>query len=62
MNKAYLYNDKLTREQKYLFSEMNAIIEKMVDSYIIEEGYSEEKAKELTYNKFIEIINSVYNK
>lgn len=62
MNKSYLYNNKLTKTQKYLFSEMNAIIEKMVDSYIIEECYSEEKAKELTYNKFIEIINSVYNK
>ena len=62
MNKSYLYNNKLTKTQKYLFSEMNAIIEKMVDSYIIEEGYSEEKAKELTYNKFIEIINRVYNK
>lgn len=62
MNKSYLHNNKLTKTQKYLFSEMNAIIEKMVDSYIIEEGYSEEKAKELTYNKFIEIINSVYSK
>lgn len=62
MNKSYLYNNKLTKTQKYLFSEMNAIIEKMIDSYIIEEGCSEEKAKELTYNKFIEITNSVYNK
>lgn len=62
MNKPYLYNDKLTNTQKYLFSEMNAIIEKMIDSYIIEEGCSEKEAKELTYNKFIEITNSVYNK
>ena len=60
MNKSYLYSDKLTNTQKYLFSEMDAIIGKMVDSYIIK-GCSEE-AKELTYNKFIEITNRVYNK
>ena len=61
MNKSYLYSDKLTKTQKYLFSEMDAIIEKMVDSFIIE-GYSKEEAKKLTYNKFIEITNKVYNK
>lgn len=56
MNKFYLYDDKLTKEQKYLFSEMNATIEKMVDSYIIE-GYSEKEAKKLTYDKVMTIIN-----
>lgn len=61
MNKSYLYSDKLTKTQKYLFSEMDAIIERMVDSFIIE-GYSKEEAKKLTYNKFIEITNRVYNK
>lgn len=61
MNKSYLYSDKLTKTQKYLFSEMDAIIEKMVDSFIIE-GYSKEEAKKLTYNKFIEITNRIYNK
>ena len=61
MNKSYLYSDKLTNTQKYLFSEMDAIIGKMVDSYIIK-GCSEEEAKELTYNKFIKITNRVYNK
>ena len=61
MNKSYLYSDKLTKTQKYLFSEMDAIIGKMVDSYIIK-GCSEEEAKELTYNKFIKITNSTYNK
>lgn len=61
MNKSYLYSDKLTKTQKYLFSEMDAIIERMVDSFIIE-GYSKEEAKKLTYNKFIEITNRIYNK
>lgn len=61
MNKSYLYSDKLTTTQKYLFSEMDAIIERIVDSFIIE-GYSKEEAKKLTYNKFIEITNKVYNK
>lgn len=61
MNKSYLYSDKLTKTQKYLFSEMDTIIERMVDSFIIE-GYSKEEAKKLTYNKFIEITNKVYNK
>lgn len=61
MNKSYLYSDKLTKTQKYLFSKMDAIIEKMVDSFIIE-GYSKEEAKKLTYNKFIEITNRTYNK
>lgn len=61
MNKSYLYSNKLTKTQKYLFSEMDTIIERMVDSFIIE-GYSEEEAKKLTYNKFIEITNRVYNK
>lgn len=56
MNKSYLYNDKLTKEQKYIFSEMNAIIEKIVDSYIIE-GYSEKEAKKLTYDKIMTIIS-----
>ena len=60
MNKSYLYNSKLTREQKYLFSEMNAIIERMIDSYIIE-GCSEKDAKELTYSTFIKIVNREYN-
>lgn len=40
---------------------MDAIIERMVDSFIIE-GYSKEEAKKLTYNKFIKITNRVYNK
>lgn len=61
MNKSYLYSDKLTKTQKYLFSKMDAIIERMVDSFIIE-GYSKEEAKKLTYNKFIEITNRIYNK
>lgn len=56
MNKFYLYDDKLTKEQKYLFSEMNAAIEKIVDSYIIE-GYSEKEAKKLTYDKVMTIIS-----
>lgn len=56
MNKSYLYDDKLTKEQKYIFSELNAIIEKMVDSYIIE-GYSEKEAKKLTYDKIMTIIS-----
>lgn len=41
MNKSYLYSDKLTKTQKYLFLEMDVIIGKMVDSYIIK-GCSEE--------------------
>lgn len=61
MNKSYLYSDKLTKTQKYLFSKMDTIIERIVDSFIIE-GYSKEEAKKLTYNKFIEITNRVYNK
>lgn len=61
MNKSYLYSDKLTKTQKYLFSKMDTIIERMVDSFIIE-GYSKEEAKKLTYNKFIEITNRTYNK
>lgn len=61
MNKSYLYSDKLTKTQKYLFSEIDAIIERMVDYFIIE-GYSKEEAKKLTYNKFIEITNRIYNK
>lgn len=61
MNKSYLYSDKLTKEQKYLFSEMDAIIERMVDSFIIE-GCSEEETKELTYNKFTKTTNRIYNK
>lgn len=56
MNKSYLYDDKLTKEQKYIFSELNAIIEKIVDSYIIE-GYSEKEAKKLTYDKIMTIIS-----
>lgn len=56
MNKFYLYDDQLTKEQKYLFSEMNAAIEKIVDSYIIE-GYSEKEAKKLTYDKVVTIIS-----
>ncbi len=56
MNKSYLYNDKLTKEQKYLFSEMNAAIEKIVDSYIIE-GYSEKVAKKLTYDELMTIVS-----
>ena len=56
MNKSYLYDDKLTKEQKYLFSEMNAAIEKIVDSYIIE-GYSEKVAKKLTYDEIMTIIS-----
>ncbi len=56
MNKSYLYDDKLTKEQKYLFSEMDAAIEKIVDSYIIE-GYSEKEAKKLTYDKVMTIVS-----
>ena len=56
MNKSYLYNDKLTKEQKYIFSELNAIIEKIVDSYIIE-VCSEEEAKKLTYDEIMTIIS-----
>lgn len=56
MNKSYLYDDKLTKEQKYLFFEMNAAIEKIVDSYIIE-GYSEKQAKKLTYDKVMTIVS-----
>ena len=56
MNKSYLYNDKLTKEQKYLFSEMDAAIEKIVDSYIIE-GYSEKVTKKLTYDELMTIIS-----
>lgn len=59
MNKSYLYDDKLTKEQKYIFSEMNAIIEKIVDSYIIE-GYSEKEAKKLTYDRIMTIISGKY--
>ena len=61
MNKSYLYSDKLTKTQKYLFSKMDTIIERMVDYFIIE-GYSKVEAKKLTYNKFIEITNRIYNK
>lgn len=56
MNKSYLYDNKLTKEQKYIFSELNAIIEKIVDSYIIE-GYSEEEAKKLTYDEIMTIVS-----
>ena len=56
MNKSYLYNDKLTKEQKYIFSELDAAIEKIVDSYIIE-GYSEKEAKKLTYDEGMTIIS-----
>ena len=56
MNKSYLYDDKLTKEQKYIFSELDAAITKIVDSYIIE-GYSEKVARKLTYNKVMTIIS-----
>lgn len=56
MNKSYLYDNKLTKEQKYIFSDINALIEKRVDSYIIE-GYSEEEAKKLTYDELMTIVN-----
>lgn len=56
MNKSYLYNDKLTKEQKYLFSEMYALIGRMIDSYIIE-GYSEQDAERLTYEGIMAIID-----
>ncbi len=56
MNKSYLYDDKLTKEQKYLFSEMYALISRMIDSYIIE-GYSEEDAERLTYDGIMLTIN-----
>lgn len=56
MNKSYLYDDKLTKEQKYLFSEMYALIERLIDSYIIE-GYSEQDAERLTYDKVMTIIS-----
>ena len=54
MNKSYLYDDKLTKEQKYLFSEMYALISRIIDSYIIE-GYSEKEAKKLTYDEIMTI-------
>lgn len=56
MNKSYLYDDKLTKEQKYTFSEINAIIEKIVDSYIIE-GCTEKEAKRLTNNEIMTVIS-----
>lgn len=56
MNKSYLYDDKLTKEQKYIFSELDAAITKIVDSYIIE-GYSEKEAKKLTYDEVMTIIS-----
>ena len=56
MNKSYLYDDKLTKEQKYIFSEINAIIEKIVDSYIID-GCTEKEAKRLTNNEIMTIIS-----
>lgn len=56
MNKSYLYNDKLTKEQKYLFSEMYALIIRMIDSYIIE-GYSEQDAERLTYEGIMATID-----
>lgn len=56
MNKFYLYDDKLTKEQKYIFSEINAIIEKIVDSYIIE-GCTEKEAKRLTNNEIMTVIS-----
>lgn len=56
MNKSYLYDDKLTKEQKYIFSEINAIIEKIVDSYIIE-GCTEKEARRLTNNEIMTIIS-----
>lgn len=56
MNKSYLYNDKLTKEQKYIFSELDAAITKIVDSYIIE-GYSEKEAKKLTYDEVMIIVS-----
>jgi hypothetical protein len=56
MNKSYLYDDKLTKEQKYIFSEINAIIEKIVDSYIIE-GCTEKEAKRLTNNEIMTVIS-----
>lgn len=52
MNKSYLYDDKLTKEQKYLFSEMYALIERLINSYIIE-GYSEQDAERLTYDEIM---------
>lgn len=59
MNKSYLYDDKLTKEQKYIFSEINAIIEKIVDSYIIE-GCTEKEAKRLTNNEIMTVISSEF--
>lgn len=56
MNKSYLYDNKLTKEQKYLFSEMYALIGRMIDSYIIE-GYSEKEAKKLAYDGLMTITN-----
>ena len=56
MSKSYLYDDKLTKEQKYIFSEINAIIEKIVDSYIIE-GCTEKEAKRLTNNEIMTVIS-----
>lgn len=56
MNKSYLYDDKLTKEQKYLFSEMYALINRMIDSYIIE-GYSEQDAERLTYEGIMATID-----
>lgn len=56
MNKSYLYDDKLTKKQKYIFSELDAAITKIVDSYIIE-GYSEKEAKKLTYDEVMIIVS-----
>lgn len=61
MNKSYLYDDKLTKEQKYIFSEINAIIEKIVDSYIIE-GCTEKEAKRLTNNEIMTVISREFSR
>lgn len=50
LSNAYLYSNYLTKEQKHLFSKLRSLIECLIDIYIIEDGYSEERAKGLVLN------------
>lgn len=47
LSNTYLYSNSLTKEQKHLFSKLRSSIEHLIDIYIIEDKYSEERAKEL---------------
>ena len=47
LSNTYLYDNSLTKEQKHLFSKLRSSIERLIDIYIIEDGYSEERAKGL---------------